>query len=151
MLRATTNRLHRGPHIFVRRQQVPAGGNKLVRVDPAPLVDLFRLALHAGLQHLGPDDVAIALDHAVRVAALQRFFGVKRGVNAAIDHPGAALSRHAADFIAAQGIPGMNPDADKVSRLDARGNQRFERLVHDDRIAKRSGGWLRPAHTASGG
>ena len=118
VLGATTHRLHRSPHIFVRRQQVPARGNKLVRVDPASLVDLFWLALHASVQHLGPDDVAIALDHAVRMPTIQGFFGVKRGVNAAIDYPGAALSCLAADFIAPQGIPGVDPDADKVSRLN---------------------------------
>ena len=58
-------------------------------------------------------------------------------MNAAINHPGAALPRQAADLVAAQGVPGVNADADKVSALDGRGNQRFERLVDDDRIAKR--------------
>ena len=75
--------------------------------------------MDASVQHLGPDDVAIALNHAVRVATLQRFLGVKRGVNAAIDHPGAALSRQTTDFIATQGVSGMNPDADKISGLNA--------------------------------
>jgi hypothetical protein len=70
------------------------------------------------------------------MAALQRFFGVERGVNTAKDNPCAALARQSADLVATQGVAGVNADADKVSRPDARWRQRFERLVHDDRIAK---------------
>ena len=74
------------------------------------------------------------------MTALQRFFGIERSVDAAIDNPGAALPRHAAHFIAAQGVPGVNADAHKVSRLDARRHQGFKGFVDDDRIAKGEGG-----------
>ena len=64
---------------------------------------------------------------------------VQRGVNAAIDHPGALLARQAADFISTQGVSGMNPDADEIAGLNACRNQGFEGLVHNDRVAKRTG------------
>src|ERR1700733_14170729 len=74
------------------------------------------------------------------MATLQCFLGIQRSVNTAIDHPSAALPRQAANLVAAQGVPGVNTDADEVSALDGRGHQRFECLVDDEGIAKRERG-----------
>ena len=88
------------------------------------------------MQHFRPDDVAVAFDYGVRVTPLQRFFWVEGRVNAAIDDPCATLPREPANLVAAQGIPGVNADAHQIARLDGRGDEGFERLVNDDRIAK---------------
>src|ERR1700679_3548366 len=101
MLGTTTNRLHRSPHVLVGRQQIPAGRNKLLRIDFAALVNLLRSALDAGLQHLSPDHIAIALYNRVRMTTLQCFLWVERGVDAAVDPPGAAVPRHTANLVAA--------------------------------------------------
>ena len=42
-------------------------------------------------KRFGPDHVAIAFDHRVRAAQFERFFGIKRGVDAAVDDPRASL------------------------------------------------------------
>ena len=85
----------------------------------------------------GPDEVAVALDDRVRLALLQGLFGIQRGVNAAIDDPGAALARHLADLVAAQSVAGVDADADDVPGLNAVGIDLLQRLVDEDGIAHR--------------
>ena len=71
----------------------------------------------------------------MRRAVRVRFLGKQRGVNAAVDDPGAALARQLPDFVAAARIARVNADADDVAWLDGGGVDRIERLVNDDRVA----------------
>ena len=80
-----------------------------------------------------PHDVAVALDDGVRPAELVRLVRVERGMNAAEHDRGAAPGRPA-DLVAAQGVAGVNADADDVARLDRR-VERLERFVDEDGIA----------------
>ena len=82
-----------------------------------------------------PGDIAVAFDYSVSVAALKGFFGVEGGVDAAVDDPGSALAGDAADFVAAQGVAGVDADADNVAGLDGFGGDLFERLVDEDGIS----------------
>jgi hypothetical protein len=71
----------------------------------------------------------------VGFAALERFVRKQRGVNAAIDDPGAAGARHAADRVSAQGIAGVDADADDVAGLNGLGHNLLERLIDEDGIS----------------
>jgi hypothetical protein len=84
------------------------------------------------------DRAKISLDHGVSTAALEGLAGVQRSVNPAIDHPRAALARHASDLISTQSIAGMDTDADNIARLYLLGIQRFQRLIDQYGIAKTS-------------
>ncbi len=54
----------------------------------------------------------------------------------------AARAGFASDLVSAQGVAGVDADADDVAGLDGRGIERIERLVAEDGIAavKRRGG-----------
>ena len=52
-------------------------------------------------------------------------------MDAAEDDPGAALARRASDLVAAQGVAGVDADADDVAGRDGRQVERLERLVDD--------------------
>jgi hypothetical protein len=56
-------------------------------------------------------------------------------VDAAIDDPGSAFSGDAADFIAAEGVAGVDADADDVARLDGFRDDLLEGFVDEDRIS----------------
>src|SRR5260370_19995204 len=71
----------------------------------------------------------------MRAAELMAFFGIKRGVNAAVVHPGSALAGEAADLQAPIHIRGVDADADYVARLDAVGTEGFQRFIGDDGVA----------------
>ena len=88
---------------------------------------------------LAPDQVAVALHHGVRLAALERLLRKQRGVNAAVHDPGAALAGHAADLVAAQRVAGVDADADDVAGRDCRWIDRLERFVDENGIADTSG------------
>ena len=66
----------------------------------------------------------------------------ERGVDAAEDDLGPALTRGAPDLIATQRVARVDADADHVARLHLLRVERFERLVADDGIAeaRRRGG-----------
>ncbi len=100
---------------------------------------------------LRPGDVAVAFDDGVGLAALEGFFGKERGVDAAVDDPGSALAGHAADLVAAQGVAGVDADADDVAGLDGVGDDLLERLVDEDGVAQQSAAWRRRGRTASAG
>ena len=68
-------------------------------------------------------------------AALQRLFGKKGGVNAAIYHPGAALASHSSHLISAQSVAGMDADSDNIAGLNGIWINLFERFIHQDGIA----------------
>ena len=101
------------------------------------------MAGDAVAHHLRPDDVAVALDDGVRAAMFPRFVRKERRVDAAVDHPCAALARLASHFVSAQRVAGMNADADHVSGLDVldlEGRQRFVDEVGITPLASRRRG-----------
>ena len=117
MLRAAAQGLHRAPHVASLREQIPACGHEIVRVDTAAVVQ--RLG-HAGRdvgQHARPHDVAVALDDHMRAAQIAGFVGIKRGVNAPVDHRGSTCASERAELVTAQGIACMNADTDHVACL----------------------------------
>ena len=129
--------------------QVPAGGEELVACNAAAFVDPARACRPGNRRRLCPDEVAIAFDDGVRLPALESFFREKRGVNAAVDHPGAACARHAADLVAAQCIAGVHADADNVAGLDGLGVDLLQGFVDQNGVAGRSAAWRRPERTAN--
>ena len=133
VLGASANGLHRGPHIFVGPHQIPSRRKKLRALDPSALIDLLGRPGHAIRHRPAPGDIAISLDHRMRFAALQCFFGKERGVNSAIHDPCPASPRHAPDLVAAQGIARVHADANNVARLNALRHNLFERFVYQDR------------------
>ena len=141
VLGAAANGLHGGPHIFLGIHEVPARGEEFAAFDAAAFVDFFGLAGEAIGDDLAPGKIAVALDDGVGFAAFERFFGKQGGVNAAVDDPGAAAARHAADGISAQGIAGVHADADDVAGLNGFGHNLLERLIDEDGVADGSAAW----------
>ena len=139
MLGAAANGLHRGPHVFLGIHQVPARGQEFAAFDAAAGIDSFGLAGEAIGDDLAPGEIAVACDHGVRFAALECLFRKEGGVNAAVDDPGAAAARHAADRISAQSIAGVHADANDVAGLDGLGHDLLERFIDEDGIADRPG------------
>ena len=88
--------------------------------------------------HLGPDHVAIALDDSVAFSLLQSFFGKESGVYSAVSDPGAAGARQLADRIAAEGVAGMDADANDVACMDGGGIDLLEAFVNQ---VKGAGRW----------
>ena len=117
MLRASAHGLHGGPHVFVRGNQVPARGQELAAANAAAFVDLLRRARMQSATTLPQAMSPSPFTTAVRLAALEGLLGKQRGVNPAVDDPCAALARHPAHFIAAQGVAGVDADAHDVARL----------------------------------
>src|SRR5579863_4190538 len=118
MLGATANRLHRGPHIAVAGNQIPAGGNEISGFDLPPAVDGLGNSLAAIGKGPPPRDVAITLDHRVRAAEFERFIGIKSRVDSAKDYKCAPAARHLANLVTAQRVRGMNSNADRISRVN---------------------------------
>jgi len=61
-------------------------------------------------------------------------------VNAAVNDPRAARTRHAPHLIPAQCVAGVNADANNISRLDAFGHNLLKRFVNKNGIARGCGG-----------
>ncbi len=119
MLGTPAHRLHRGPHVSIRRQEVPPRGQELVPFDPAALVEPLRSPVRAIGGDLAPDNVPVASDDSVSTAELVCLFRVESGVDPPEDHVRAPVARHAAHLVPAQGIARMDPDPDQIARLDA--------------------------------
>ena len=60
---------------------------------------------------------------------------IERRVNAAEDDEGAARTRELSDFVATQGVSGMDPDSDDIARSQLRRVKGIQRFISDDRIA----------------
>ena len=58
----------------------------------------------------------------------------------AVDDPGSALAGHAAYLIAAQGVAGVDADADDVTGLDGAGIDGFDGFIDEDGVAGKGGG-----------
>jgi nucleoid-associated protein YejK len=66
-----------------------------------------------------------------------RFLGIQRGMDASEDYISSALTRQFTDFVSAERISGMYPNADNISPLDAVGDYSDQRFVDKNRITKR--------------
>jgi hypothetical protein len=86
-----------------------------------------------------PGQVAIAGHHRVRRSQFSRFLRVQGGVNATENYVSSAGARLPADFIAPQGVGGVNADAHRVAALDGFKIDFFQSFIHQQRIAKLSG------------
>ena len=100
---------------------------------------------------IGPDVIAVAVDHRMRAAKVARLVRVERGVNAAVhDHarppraPPCRPRSRAAHCRCECRCRRCRP------RLMVDEVERFERFVHDDRRAVRARRGRRPARRASG-
>ena len=92
MLRAAAHSLHRRPHVAVTRQKAPARRSKIICLNPPSFINVLHGAARAIVEYRLPHYVAIAADHSVGATQLVRFLGIQGRVNAAKDHPGAALA-----------------------------------------------------------
>src|ERR1700679_1243549 len=81
VLGASANRLHRRPHVLLRRQKIPTRRQELASGNPSAFINSVRLAREAIVAHRGPKDVAIAFHHGVSVAEFQGLFRKQGGVN----------------------------------------------------------------------
>jgi hypothetical protein len=61
MLRASTNGLYRGPHVFIRRHQIASRNQELATLNPSVFLDFAQLAGEAIGHGLAPRNIAIAL------------------------------------------------------------------------------------------
>jgi hypothetical protein len=140
MLRAAAHGLHRGPHVAAALDQVPARRDERPAVDTPAFVLRFWRAGLAVREHLGPDDVAIAANDRVRPAFLPRLVREQRRVDAAVDDERSGGPRLAPDFVAAQGVAGVDADADDVARCETGAVEDVERLILEERDAVTVGG-----------
>ena len=63
---------------------------------------------------------------------LHSFFREEGGVYSAVNHPGAAGARQLANRIAAEGVAGMDADANDVAGMDGGGIDLLEGFVNQD-------------------
>ena len=115
----------------------------MIGVDFSAVVHLREIAVEAAFDGLAPREVAVALDDGMAAAEVQRFLRVQRGVDAAVHDERAAVSRDAADLVSAQGVAGVDADADDVARRNRGRVELLEGLVGDERIAVFRGGRCR--------
>lgn len=140
MLGTSTDGLHRGPHIFALWKQVPACRKETVRFDSAAFVDPLWGPTLTTSQRLAPGDIAIPLYDRIRRPVLKRLVRIKGRVDSAEDCPGSTLLRQPADLITAQGIAGVDADANHVTGLNSFEHERLERLVNNPGRAERTRG-----------
>jgi hypothetical protein len=135
MLRAAADGLDRGPHVLIAGHEVPARGKKLGAADAASVVDFLGSAGEAVNDGLAPRDIAVPFDDGMGVALLEGFFRKEGGVDSTVDDPGSAFAGDASDFVAAEGIAGMDADADDVSGMNGFGDNLLDGFVGKDGIA----------------
>jgi hypothetical protein len=136
---AAADGLHGGPHILVGLHEIPAGGEEFSAFEFAAFVNAAGCAGDTVAHDAAPGYVSVAFDDTVGSAALERLFGEERGVDSAVDDPRAALASQFADLIAAQGVAGMDADADYISGLNGGGVERFQGFIDEDGVA--AGPW----------
>ena len=148
---ASAHGLHGGPHIAVRRKEVPAGLLEVLRFHFAAVVNAFRLAGRAVSEHAVPNQVAVALNHRMGTTVHKRFFRIEGGMDSAEHHPGAALAYGAAHLVSAQGVVGVNANAHDVARLDTLEVEVLQSFIADFGIAEGLVQSRRPGRRAIGG
>ena len=119
MLRTSTDGLHRSPHIFASWKQVPACRKETFRCDSAAFIYPLWGPILTTSQRLAPGDIAVSLYDRIRRPVLKRLVRIKGRVDSAEDHPGSTLLRQLADLIAAQGILGVDANANHVTGLNS--------------------------------
>jgi hypothetical protein len=129
------NGLDGGPHVLVAGHEIPAGGKELGAFDAAAFVDFVGVAGEAVGDDLAPGEVAVAFDYGVGLTLVHGFFREEGSVDTAVDDPATALAGHAAYFVAAKGVAGVDADADDVTGLDGFGDDLFEGFVDEDGVA----------------
>ena len=67
----------------------------------------------------------------MRATEVARLVGIQRGVNAAEHDIGASGSRRGTELVAAQGVAGMDADADDVTLVDDGRVEGLERFVDE--------------------
>src|SRR5688500_12923068 len=85
VLGTPAHRLDGGPHVAIRRDEIPSRGQELVALDPATLIEGLGPPIRAVGRDPAPDDVPIALDDRVRAAELVRLLRVEGGVDPSED------------------------------------------------------------------
>jgi hypothetical protein len=118
VLQTKRNRLYRCPHIAIAGDQVPASCNEVAGLNLPAKINRLWDAIATILQRLGPGNVAIAFHHRVCASEIDRFLGIKGGVNSAEDHVRAALPRQLSNFVSAQCVRRVNADADRIASLN---------------------------------
>ena len=113
-------------------------------------VDGLGTAVAAIGQRLGPDHVAVPFDHRVGAAKFDRFLRIKRGVNSTKDDIGARGAGDFSDFIAAQGIGGVDADSYRIAGVNAR-RVDGERVSSTRMGSPNLGASPPPAHIANAG
>ena len=136
VLRTAANGLHRRPHVFVGRDEIPPGLKERAGVDFAPFVDQLRGAGGAIVDREAPGDVAVPLHHGVRAAERVRLFRVERRVDTPEHDPGPAFARDPANLVAAQSVARMDSYPNNVALPDRRRIQLLERFVSDERVTE---------------
>ncbi len=134
VLRTASNGLDRRPHVPILRHQIPARGQEMLRLDASAVVDRVLTLGNAVVQHRAPDDVAVPLDDRMGPAQLMRLFRKQCGMNSAEHHLRTRFACQFADLVAAERVPGVNPDADDIARGDRRRVERLQRFVRDQWI-----------------
>ena len=66
--------------------------------------------------------------------------GEERGMDAAINDGCTAVARHAANGVSAEGVAGMDADADDVPGMNALRDDLLQRLIDEDGDAGYAGG-----------
>lgn len=75
MLGATTNRLHRCPHVTIARDQIPSGRNEIGGLNLATYIDRLRSTLLTVGESLCPNNVSITLHYRMRSPKIERSSG----------------------------------------------------------------------------
>src|SRR5204863_9790281 len=83
----------------------------------ASIVNTLRGSVDAIGQHRSPDVIAVSLHHGMGGPEFVGLFRIKRGVDAAVDHPDSALARQPSNFETSVGVAGVDSYADNVSGL----------------------------------
>ena len=137
MLGAPADGLHGSPHVAALRQQLPARRHEAVGIDASALIGLLQRSAARVIEDLSPDEIAIAANDRVSGPELPGLGWIQRRVDAA-EHDGRAPGVHGGSYlVAAQGVAGMDADADHVTGLYGVEIQRLQGLVDNLRPAIR--------------
>src|SRR5258707_15897689 len=99
MLRASTNRLHRRPHVFICLHQVPARRQKRFSVDLSTFIDSLCISDLEVAKHLSPSHVPIALNHDMRGPFFEGLFRIQGCVNAPVNYGGSPLAGESSHLV----------------------------------------------------
>src|SRR6185437_12328353 len=127
MLGATTDGLHRSPHVAFAGHEVPTSGQEFISFDAPTFINGQGLSVAAIRQYFRPHYITVSLDYGVSAAEFVCFTGIECGVNASEDDIGATLAGQFADLVTAQGVRSMDTDADYVAGTNLAGIHGFQR------------------------